>query len=41
MTTQQHILQLRSRGKTLQEIADEVGVTRLDVKRTLDRLGIR
>jgi predicted transcriptional regulator len=31
------ILLLRRRGKTLQEIADELGLTRLDVYRILDR----
>lgn len=41
MNQQHQILQLRSLGKTLQEIADKVGVTRLDVKRTLDRAGVR
>ena len=31
------ILLLRRRGKTLQEIADEVGLTRLEVFRILER----
>jgi transcriptional regulator len=31
------VLQLRSRGKTKQEIADELGLTRLDVHRILER----
>lgn len=30
-------LQLRSRGKTMQEIADQIGVTRLDVFRMFQR----
>lgn len=41
MTAQTQILQLRSLGKTLEEIAAVVGVSRIDVKRTLDRLGVR
>lgn len=41
MTAQTQILQLRSLGKTLEEIAAAVGVSRIDVKRTLDRLGVR
>ncbi|UGY15140.1 hypothetical protein HAP48_0042550 [Bradyrhizobium septentrionale] len=30
-------LQLRARGKTMQEVADEIGVTRLDVFRMFQR----
>ncbi|WP_283807251.1 hypothetical protein [Bradyrhizobium sp. Tv2a-2] len=35
------ILLLRRRGLSLQEIADKVGLTRLDIRRILQRAGAR
>jgi transcriptional regulator len=41
MTQRDKILMLRRRGLSLQEIADAVGLTRLDIHRILQQAGAK